>query len=133
MGRLTETGKVFTFPKTDPAENAYLERVQKRLAAYEGICFDADDKELITVEELSVLVKAVSLIGKNVYSNAPFMDRKVRDGGVVQVEIDRHGIEIAVDFSPEPLCGYFKISDFGNTVFLTRAEAEAALGGGGDG
>lgn len=84
-------------------------------------------RTLGTFEDLSKLVKAVSLIGKDVYSNAPFADGKVRDDGVVQVEIDRNGIEIAVDSSPEPLCGYFKTDDSGKTVFLTSAEAEAAL------
>lgn len=46
-------GEVDYSPITESGED-----VAKRLAAYEDICFDADGKERITVEELSALVKA---------------------------------------------------------------------------
>lgn len=109
-------------------------RAVTALKAYEDICFDEDGKERITIEELSALVKA-------------------RDEGLVVVLDEPHKPLVWGDDKHDtclcPDCGedlmgipygermILQCPECGQYVdaakVLTRAEAEAALGGGGDG
>lgn len=112
--------------KSAPASNAVV-----RLAAYEdAIPFDA----LPRVAELLQADKEGRCIV------LPYKPPKV--GDVVYEPVYEHGIvrntitfSDGLTFEAHGKGGYVQlcISDIGKTVFLTRAEAEAALGGGGDG
>lgn len=108
----------------------FEEQAWSRLAAYEDICFDADGKERITADELSALVKA-------------------RDEGQVMEmpdvsERDRQSMadflhDCFAEWIDDPSVGLYGMTEgeaaLANAIMaaLTRTEAEAALGGGGDG
>ena len=87
----------------------------RRLAHYEDM------------EEQGRLVVLPCKVGTTVWSSEPFVDGQPRDGDVVEINIDEHGVVLVVNFDPEPVTAFFNISDFGKTVFLTREEAEQAL------
>lgn len=125
-----------------PFADAPCEHVQDvidRLAAYEDICFDADGKERITVEELSALVKArdegrvvVLAVDTNVFI--------VQDNHIYQFRVYDYSLVAKNDGNTRFLavceeCDEiddldFWTDDIGKTVFLTRTEAEAAQKGG---
>lgn len=120
-----------------------------RLGQYEDILFDPDGKELVTVEHLTELVKAESegrsvvlpcKVGDSVFSL--LSPPHYKHGVVYEYKVVFIGINDSKDmgyglFNVKSVKGEwmypFNFSDIGVTVFLPRAEAEAALGGGGDG
>lgn len=113
--------------------------IARRLAAYEDICFGEDGKERITIEELSALVKArdegrvVVLPMKTVFE--PVWDAGNKCDLKCPERFDGldtcQGCSKAVPHAYQRDCRPDDV--IGKNVFPNRAEAEAALGGGGDG
>lgn len=122
MDRLTKRGG---YVRGDQFNAAF-----ERLSSYEDICFDADGKERITVEELAALVKAQE------------------EGRVVMLpevsEQDRHGMsdflhDCFAEWIDDPSVGLYGMTEGEAALadvimsMLTHAEADAAMGGDGDG
>ena len=141
-----------------PFADAPCEHVQDvidRLAAYADICFDADGKERITVEELSALVKArfeardeghgkIPPCGEIIFvlTDATWWSTELKKPEIIECRVTTHRwtksgkIKFSLNGhwkSGNPYKATFGVTSLGKTVFLTRAEAEAALGGGRDG
>lgn len=84
-----------------------------RLAAYED------------AEQEGRLIVLPCKPGTEVYHVFPVQG--IRECWIRRFQIGRYGLLAVTKY------GCFSPEDFGKTVFLTRQEAEAALGGGGDG
>lgn len=111
-----------------------LDTVVDRLAAYEDICFDADGKERVTVDELSALVKARDE-GRLVVLDTPrnplvWGDDDHETCLCPDCGADLMGLHYGERMILQcPVCGQY----LDTTKIIARAEAERALGGGGDG
>ena len=57
-------------------------------------------------------------IGTTIWSKEPFKDGVMRDGDIVEYEIDEENIYIWVNFDPEPITAEFNLKDFNKTWFL---------------
>lgn len=67
-------------------------------------------------------------VGDTVWSGEPFVDKHIREGSIVQINIDAFGFcGFWASFHPGAIAAEFIKEDIGETVFLTREEAEAAL------
>ena len=117
---------------TNPIDKPYYSDMEERLLDIENIL--GDDYNLDRLRELAQADRE----GRCVV--LPYKPPKV--GDVVYEPVYEHGIvrntitfSDGLTFEAHGKGGYVQlcISDIGKTVFLTRAEAEAALGGGGDG
>lgn len=76
--------------------------------------------------ENGVMISPIK-IGTTVWTNEPFNDGVIRDGGVVAMMYSKGGVdEIYVDFSPEPLTAVYYVEDIGKKIFLFKEEAEKA-------
>ena len=67
-------------------------------------------------------------VGDMVWSGEPFVDKCIREGVIVQINIDAFGFcGFWASFNPCAIAAEFIKEDIGKTVFFTREEAEAAL------
>lgn len=67
-------------------------------------------------------------VGDTVWSGEPFVDKRIREGVIVQINIDAYGFcGFWASFNPGAIAAEFIKEDIGETVFFTREEAEAAL------
>lgn len=126
MERLTETGKVFTFPKTDPAENTYLERVQKRLAAYEDTGLTPE--QIYSLCEMDRRAKMADLLRLEEYQALGTIDEL---SALVEAKAQRKAYRLDGFYCNICAKKHLRVVEVGG-IYLTRAEAEAAIGGGED-
>lgn len=64
-------------------------------------------------------------VGDAVWSGEPFVDKRIREGVIVQINIDAFGFcGFWASFNPCAIAAEFIKEDIGETVFFTREEAE---------
>ena len=153
MKRLTKPGIIYNSPKLDIAEIRYIEKIQKRLAAYEDTGLEPQD--IISAVDMAKI--ACALHELNAYKDIGPIDhiryllQAEQEGRLVVLPckvgddvwfvrkfgkgqcIKRAKVScINIDFRGEVFVSARRISGgyIGKTVFLTREEAEAALKGG---
>lgn len=83
------------------------------------------------IETLKAKLKAVLPfpVGTAIWSAEPFTDGRARKGVVTVLEIAENGCyAFWASFSPEAVSGEFLVRDEGKTFFLTKEDAEKALG-----
>lgn len=158
MKRLTQPGIIYNFPKLDIAEIRWLEKIQKRLAAYEDTGLEPEEiKELCTDDVAEVAKMFRKMIESGEINHLQDLLQAENDGRLVMLPPVKIGDvaffllngqiysgtiyyirwENHTSFgehgiiSANGVCGTCSanLSDFGKTVFLTRKEAEAALAG----
>lgn len=112
MERLTEKGVIYNFPKLDPAESQWIERVQKRLAYYE----DMEEQGLLRIFPCEVGDKAYWINGG-----------QIKDCKVHRIQVNRKGTFLILKSTV--IHGAFNIGTIGYTVFFDRERAEDALKG----
>lgn len=57
-------------------------------------------------------------IGTTVWSKEPFKDGIIREGDIIEYEVDEENTHIWVNFNPEPIIVEFNLKDFNKTWFL---------------
>lgn len=129
MEKSTEHGRIYTFPKIDPCENRYLEQVQADLLAYRASGLTPD--ELPEAAAL-LIAKREGMCGIPPVKLHQHIFR-IFDGEILEETVcdamwepfkPRSRWKVWVMGSGLP---YYWNDVFGKTVFLTRADAEAAL------
>lgn len=67
-------------------------------------------------------------VGQSIWTAEPFKDNIIREGWITVIMVDKNGFcGFWVDFGEIPLSAEYMDIDVGETVFLTREEAEEAL------
>ena len=128
MEKSTEHGRIYTFPKIDPCENRYLEQVQADLLAYRASGLTPDE-----------LTEAAALLIAKREGRLTIQPPPAKEGepkpwcfyndnyGLWCLGMSHEGDDEPTDRCKQ--CWYCESGDYADD----RAEAETALGGGGDG
>ena len=134
MERLTKTGEVFTFPKVDPTENAYLERVQKRLSAYEDTGLEPNEVDQICRASKTMMFDSVADFVRYSVANFDALQTYRALGPVDELSAL---VKARDEGRVLPEKSMWTATCHGSKLVLivdvkSAQEAEAALGGGGD-
>ena len=147
MKRLTKPGITYNFPKLDIAEIRYLEKIQKRLAAYEDSGLEPEEIADF-MKRWEQAVEIGGMLKKHGIDHIRDIIQAEQDGLIPPCK--RGDVVYCIRNNPRTGCfvksltvctvtiwepGRFSVfttkeDELGKTAFLTREEAEAALKGG---
>ena len=139
MQRLTKPGIIYNFPKLDIAEIRYLEKIQKRLAAYEDTGLEPEEiSDAVTAAKLMAKSKIVSCFGVDADHIRELVQAE-KDGRLAvlpcgtDVELVRDGYVFKADHWNHTLTAFRdepKNKSGKQVALFSTKEAEAALKGG---
>lgn len=95
-------------------------------------CSDASGKKVNEVLADYLLANGVNVspikVGQSIWTAEPFKDNVIREGWITVIMINKNGFcGFWVDFGEIPLSAEYMDIDVGETVFLTREEAEKEI------